>query len=284
MFPMSGTNQKVIVIIMINSELRKLQIGALLTFVGINLRFLSGNVFNALVFFNILQTGDPNNRYDIHAPSIPDMYGDAAMVVAFAAAYLFSKSASGNIVSHIMDYLYERRSQCFETVRYLKNCIIWSKRNFFLAIAGFSLYMISKYPLSIGLEVIYFGDNTTISFILNIFNGVTLLCSSLIFCSVYCKYLFISKPVAMMMYTIFVIRNLFDTNVYWLITSYDLHIGSPFLDIFSPIIIIYSVIYIITTGGIQGRIFHSLKKDKYESARMEKDTSLNAKDRSLILK
>lgn len=269
---------------MINSSVRKLQIGALLTFIGINLRFLSGNVFNALVFFNILQPGNPNNRYDIHAPSIPDMYVDAAMVVTFAAAYLLNKSASENIVSHIMDYLYERRRQRFETVRYLKNCIIWSKRNFFLTIAGFSLYMVSKYPLSIGLEVIYFGDKTMISFILNIFNGVTLLLSSLIFCSVYCKYLFIGKPVTLLMYTIFVIRNLFDTNVYWLITSYDLHIGSPFLDIFSPIIIIYSIIYIIATGGIQGRIFHSLKKDKYKTTRVENDRSINVKDRSLILK
>ncbi|GAN34156.1 MAG: hypothetical protein DYG83_07655 [Candidatus Brocadia sp. AMX2] len=267
---------------MINSSVRKLQISALLIFIGINLRFLSENVFNALIFFNILQIGNSGNKYDIHTPGVPDVYGDAAVVVVFAAAYLLHKSASENIISHIMDYLYERRRQRFKTIRYLKNCIVWSKKNFFLVITGFGLYMVSKYPLSIGLEIIFIEDITILSFILNVFRGITLLYSSLIFCSVYCKYLFISKSVTLMMYTFFVIRNLFDTNVYWLITSYDLHVGAPLLDFFSPIIIVYSVIYTIVNGGIQSRIFHSLKNDKHEFARMKKDTSLNVEDLSLI--
>ncbi len=273
-----------LVIIMINSGVRKLQIGSLLTFIGINLRFISGNVFNALIFFNILQSGDSDNRYDIHAPSIPDMYGDAATVVTFAIAYLLNRSASENIISHIMDYLYEKRSQRLDTIRHLKNCIIWSKRLFFLTITGFSLYMVSKYPLSIGLEVIFLGNNTAISFVLHIVNGIMLLCSSFVFVSVYCKYLFISKPVALMMYTFFLMRNLFDTNVYWLITSYDLHVGAPFLDIFSSIIVAYSVVFIIATGGKQSRIFHSsLTKSKHEYLPGKKSFPC-AKDRSLILK
>ncbi len=267
---------------MINSSVRKLQISAFLTFIGINLRFLSENVFNALVFLNILPSGNPDNKYDFHTPGVPDVYGDAAVVVVFAVAYLLHKSASETIVLHIMDYLYERRRQRFKTIRYLKNCIIWSKKNFFLVITGFGLYMVSKYPLSIGLELIFIEDITTLSFILNVLRGITLWCSSFIFCSVYCKYLFISKSVALMMHTFFVIRNLFDTNVYWLITSYDLHIGAPLLDVFSPIIIVYSLIYIIANGGMPSRIFHSLKNDKHEFAYMKKDTSLNVKDLSLI--
>lgn len=257
---------------MINSSVRKLQISALLTFIGINLRFLSENVFNALIFFNILPQGNTGNRYDIHTPGVPDVYVDAAVVVMFAVAYLLHTYASETIVSYIMDYLYERRSLRFKTIRYLKNCISWSTRNFFLAITGFGLYMISKYPLSIALEIVFIEDITALSFILNAFRGITLLCSSFIFCSIYCKSLFISKSGTFMMHTLFVIRNLFDTNVYWLITSYDLHIGAPIVDVFSPIIIIYSVIYIIAHGGIQSRIFHSLKDDTHEFTHMEKDT------------
>lgn len=70
--------------------------------------------------------------------------------------------------------------------------------------------------------------------------------------------------------------------MYWLITSYDLHIGAPLLDVLSPIIIVYSVIYIIVNGGISSRIFHSLKNDKHEFAHMKKGASLTVKDLSLI--
>lgn len=270
---------------MIDSAVKRLQIGVLLTFVGINLRFVSENVFNALIFFNILQSEDPKNRYDIHAPSVPDMCGDTAMVVTFTAAYLFNRSASESIVLHIMDYLYEKRSQRLETVRHLKNCIIWSKRFFFLTLTGFGFYMVSKYVLSIGLEVFFIGNNAEPAFVLKVLHGIMLLCSSLIFVNVYSKYLFIRKPVVLMMYAFFLIRNLFNTNVYSLITSYDLHVGAPFLDIFSPIIVIYSVVSLISKDGRQNRIFHiSLSRDKHEPLPAAKRSFPSAEDHSLILK
>ena len=45
-----------------------------LIFAGINLRFVTENVFNALIFFNILRSGNPGVKYDIHTPSLPDIY------------------------------------------------------------------------------------------------------------------------------------------------------------------------------------------------------------------
>ena len=75
----------------IQSAIRNLRIGTLLTFIGINLRFVSGNIINALIFFNILKSGNPVHKYDIHAPGIPDMCGDVMMVIVLTIAYLFTQ-------------------------------------------------------------------------------------------------------------------------------------------------------------------------------------------------
>ncbi|MEK7290711.1 MAG: hypothetical protein AAB013_02240, partial [Planctomycetota bacterium] len=59
----------------------------------------------------------------------------------------------------------------------------------------------------------------------------------------YCKYLSTNKYIMFILYLFFIIRNLFATNMLGLISEYDLHVGAPFLDILSPIIIIYSAAY-----------------------------------------
>ena len=41
-------------------------------------------------FFNVLKSGNPVHKYDIHAPSIPDMCGDVMMVIVITIAYLFT--------------------------------------------------------------------------------------------------------------------------------------------------------------------------------------------------
>ena len=50
-----------------------------------------------------------------------------------------------------------------------------------------------------------------------------------------------------------------------LITEYDLHVGAPFLDILSPIVIIYSAAYFITNfkaiGCKEQKLLHDLNQD-----------------------
>lgn len=243
----------------INSALRYLRIGAFLTFVGINLRFVIGNIINALIFFNILQPGNPAHRYDIHAPSIPDMCGDVVMTLVFAAAYLFI--ASNRVKNGVtgLHNLQELSSQYFVAVKRLKNHIHSSKNLFSLTAIGFSLYFLSRYFLSPGLEVVFIENITPLSRVLNILNDVIKIGSPLIFANVYCKYLSTNRSLALVLYVFFLVRNLFATNMLGLITNYDLHIGAPFLDVLTPLIMIYSVVSIIfddkTESGLR-EIFH----------------------------
>ncbi len=225
----------------INSALRDLRIGALLTFVGINLRFVTGNIINALIFFNILQSGNPAHRYDIHAPSIPDMCGDVVMVLVFAIAYLFITSARIKKSVTGADNLYWLRNQHFVAVKHLKNLVHSTKNFFSLTIIGFGLYFLSKYFLSPGLEILFIENTTHLSRVLNMLNDVIKICSPLIFVNVYCTYLSTNKAVTSMLYIFFLVRNLFATNILGLIANYDIHVGAPFLDVLSPGIIFYSM-------------------------------------------
>jgi hypothetical protein len=221
--------------------MRNVRIGTLLTFVGINLRFITGNVINALIFFNILQSRNPDNRYDMHTPSMPDMSGDVLTAVVFIAAYLFNTSAQ--IKTIITDK--EVNLDNLGVTKHLKESIEWSKRFFSITIITFGLYFFSQYFLSVGLGAISLEIHTGISTALSTLNALIMVCSPLIFVYVYCQYLRTSKPITLTLYLFFLIRNLFATNVLGLSTEYDVHIGAPFLDILSPIIIFYSVSCII---------------------------------------
>lgn len=243
----------------INSALKDLRIGALLTFVGINLRFATGNIINALIFFNILRSGNPAHRYDIHAPSIPDMCGDAVMALVFATAYLCITSARIKNSVTGADNLYWLGNQHFVAVKHLKNLVHSTKNFFSLTVIGFGLYFLSRYFLSPGLEILFIENTTHLSRVLNMLNDVIKICSPLIFVNVYCTYLSTNKAVTSMLYIFFLVRNLFATNILGLIANYDIHVGAPFLDVLSPLIIIYSVVSIIFGGKTESGLCEILR-------------------------
>ena len=249
-----------------------IKIYTILIFIGINLRFITENIINALIFFNILQSGNPEVRYDIHSPSIPDMYGDTIMVIVFAIAYVLIPSipmkrvaANVSLKSHdrqgrsYVDIIKVLKSCIFKVgsasihsevhqifVVRLKNHIRWLKSVFFVSIVGIGLYLFSKYILSICLEVLFF-ENDSIPFVLNSLNDIIKLCSSLIFAYVYCSYISVNKIINFILYAFIFIRNFFTMNAIGFITEYDLHVIVPFLDFLTPIIIVYSI-YRVTTN------------------------------------
>lgn len=241
----------------INAAVRNLRISDLLVFIGINLRFITENIMNALIFFHILRPLDQNQRYDIHTPSIPDMCGETVMVIVFAIAYLFHTSARlKNAVTDIPVCLYDGG-----VTRHLEDGLQRSKRFFFTTIAGFGFYFFSRYFFSPVLEVIFIENTTITSFALNILNDMIKLGSPLVFVYMYCQYLAANKAVALMLYIFFIIRNLFATNVLGLITEYDLHVGAPFLDVLSPMIIFYSLSYSIERIELVSDTYFSLDID-----------------------
>lgn len=228
----------------IKSVERNLRVGAFLSFIGINLRFVSVNIIKALILFNILKPGSHEHHYELHVPNMPDMCGDIVAVVMLAFAYFFITSASvKKVINGKSDNFYEISSQYPESIR---NLIHWSKGVFFVTIIGFSLYFLSKYFLSIDLEVFAeeAEESTVLSALVYLNYGIKLF-SALIFVYAYCKYLSPNKSIKILLYTFFFVRNLFATNLLGLITQYDLYPCAPMLDILSPIIIIYSVVGIL---------------------------------------
>ncbi len=227
--------------VMIDSAFRDLRTGVLLTFVGINLRFFTGNVINALIFFHVLRPANPDHRYDIHAPSIPDMYGDVVMTLVFAAAYHFITSLRIKRVVTGLDCLPGLSGRRLAAIERLKRHVRSSKNSLFLLALGFGSYFLSKYFLSPGLEIAFPENTTPLCRFLSLVNDMIKLCNPLIFVYVYCKHLTASKSVALPLFLFFLARNLFSTNVLGFITDYDIHVGAPFLDVLSPLIIIYSL-------------------------------------------
>lgn len=230
----------------IQSKIKNLRIATLLTFIGINLRFVSGNVINALIFFNILKSGNPNRKYDIHAPSIPDICGDVVMIIVLTIAYIFITSNHvKNTGKRIFDSRHEMHNQALLPKKQLKDYVHHSSVMFSATILGVGMYLFSRYVLSIVLEVFFIENTTGTFFILNMLNDILRLCSPLIIVYVYCKYLSANKCIMFILNLFFIIRNLFATNMMGLITVYDLHVGAPFLDILAPMIIIHSVVCLI---------------------------------------
>lgn len=250
--------------------LSSIRIGTLLIFIGINMRFITENVFNALVFFNIWQSGNPHMRYDIHAPSIPDMCGDVVMVIIFTAAYMlitspsvkkivsevpsrFSEDFGSNypeVIRQLKDYVRSVGAASIlsrihlGSLRQIKSHIRWTKGIFFVCIVGFGLYLFSKYILSIGLEI-FFIENTSISFVLNLLNDVVKLCSCFVSIYIYCSYLSTNKIINLIFYVFFFVRNLFTMSIMGFIGNYDLHIVTPFLDTLTPVMLVYSMVFIV---------------------------------------
>ncbi len=224
-----------------------LRVGTLLTFIAINLRFVSGNILNALILLNILQSKNPDRRFDIHAPSTPDIWCDVVMIIVLTVAYVFITSNQiKNVRTTVFLNIHEMSNQNLSTIRRLKDYIYQYMGIFYATVTGASMYLFSRYVLSIGLEVSFIENTTGTFFVLNMLNDILRLCSPLIIVYAYCKYLSTNKYIMFILYLFFIIRNLFATNMLGLITVYDLHVGAPFLDILSPIIIIYSAAYFIT--------------------------------------
>lgn len=209
--------------------------GAFLAFIAINMRFVSGNILNALIFFNVLQSRNPAKRFDIHTPSLPDIYGDVVILILLACAYFYLLCGSAMVADAI------RLSSGKICTQYLTSRIRGHKIVFSLSALGLILYFTSRYVLSPLLEVAFPQDITGTSIAINITNDVLRLCSPLILVHAYCKYLSAAVPVVFVMYVFFGIRNLLATNVLGFVTGCDLHVGAPFLDILSPTIILYSM-------------------------------------------
>lgn len=227
--------------------MRDVRVGVLLTFIVINLRFVSGNILNALIFFNFIQSKNPDRRFDIHAPSTPDIWCDVVMIIVCTIAYAFLTSKqTKSILTRVSLDIHEMSNQNLTTIRRLKDCIYQSLGIFYATVTGVSMYLFSRYILSIGLEVFFIENTTGTFFVLNRLNDILRLCSPLIIVYAYCKYLSTNKYIMFILYLFFIIRNLFATNMLGLITEYDLHVGAPFLDILSPIIIVYTAAYFIT--------------------------------------
>lgn len=222
---------------------RDLKIGALLIFIGVNLRFAIGNIIHGLIYFDFLQSGNHEHRYEVHVPNLPDMCGDVAMAIVFVFAYLFITSDSvKKIVRGITNNSTELSNQDIQPIRQL---IKWTKTLFSASIIGFGLYFFSKYFLSIGIETFLEGEEEShILFILNVLNCMVRLGSVFVFIYVYCKYLSLNKTVTLVLYSFFFMRFLFATNMLGFITEYDLYIGASLLDFLTPILIIHSIISI----------------------------------------
>ncbi len=215
--------------------LRYRRTGALLAFIAINMRFVSGNICNAMVFFNVLQSRNPAKKFDIHTPSLPDIYGDTIVLILFACAYFYVLFGNAMVTEA------KRLSPNKMCTQHLTNCTRRLKTVFSLSALGLILYFTTRYLLSPLLEVAFPLEVTRTSIALNITNDVLRLCSPLLLVHAYCRYLSAGVPVIFVMYVFFVIRNLLATNVLGFVTGCDLHVGAPFLDILSPIIILYSL-------------------------------------------
>ena len=234
---------------MAKDTFKDLRTGTFLTFLGINLFFIAGNIINFLIFFDLLQTDDPENRYDIHTPSVPDSNVDILLIIVLAAAYFYIKSFyQNNTTPDTHDNMGDMKKQIQVSTRHINEYALWSWKFFIVSVIGSGLYLFSKYVLSTGILLIIFEvvfnesmDNYGLTYASGILNDLIIVCSPIIIVYAYNKYLSTSRSVALALYLCFIIRNLFTTNMLGLVTSYDLHAGTPFLDTLSPLIVIYSI-------------------------------------------
>lgn len=231
-----------------NDIFKDLRRSTFLTFLGINLFFVAGNIIHVLIFFDILQTNDPESRYDIHTPSVPDSNVDLLLVFVLAAAFFYMKSFYlNNMATGIEDDLGGMEKQDQVSVRLINVYVSWSCKIVYMSVVGSGLYLFSKYVLSTGilsmvLEAVFgVNMNSGLEYAMSVLNDLIIVCSPIFIVYAYNKYMSTDRSVAFALYLFFIIRNLFATNVLGLVTSCDLHAGAPFLDIMSPLIIGYSI-------------------------------------------
>ena len=181
-----------------------------------------GNIINFLIFFNILQADDPENRYDIHTPSPPDSNMDILLVFVFAAAYFYIKSFYlNNMIPERQSNLRGMKKQSQVSVRHITEYVRWSWNIFFVSVVGTGLYLFSKYILSTGMlsivleAVISKNMNNGFTCALDVLNNLIIACSPIFIVYAYNKYLLTNRSVSFALYLYAIIRNLFATNVLW---------------------------------------------------------------------
>ncbi len=251
---LQGINNKYIIL---NLAIKDLGLSAFINFIGINLRFFTENTLNALVFFNIIQAGNPANRYDIHTPSPPDMTGDAATIITITIAYLFFASHNvRNALNVTINNNDKMDTQYIKAVKHLEACYRWVKNFFLVTVAGFGVYFFSKYVLSTGIDVVFVEGNA-ISNILGIVSSLIQICYPFVFVYAYCKYVVANTAIALLLYSFFFIRNLFATGLLGFVTYYDLHVVAPFLDWLTILILLYSIGCIMLHHSA-AKLFHKI--------------------------
>ncbi|MDR4507702.1 MAG: hypothetical protein MRJ65_05605 [Candidatus Brocadiaceae bacterium] len=230
---------------MITTAARDLKFGVLLTFIFINIKIFIENVLNFLVFFNIVQSADPSSRYDIHSPSPPDIIGDIVAIIILCEVYYFITSENiKNIFSRKPADSPVRNLKHKEVINQIKNYVTGFKKLFFVITTVFSLGIFSKYFLSLGLETMII-ENPSVSFVLSKLNDMIIVFCPLIAVGIYCRFLYASRAIAISLYLFYFIRSLLGTGFFGLVGVYDLHVSVPFLDILSPLIIIYSLVRVV---------------------------------------
>lgn len=228
------------------SLIRNIRIGAFLTFIGINLRFIVGEIIKPLILFDVLQPGGhSHHRYEFHTPNLPDMCGDFITIVILAFAYFFMTSSS--FKKNIKGMMYSSCDKSYkyhESIRKIRDYLIDAKNIFIVTAVGFGLYFFSKYALTIGLEAFSSEESESegIPHILNIFNHAIKLLASLAFVYAYCKYISANRLIKPVLYTFFFIKSLLLTNVLGFVHEFDLEMIAPVLDVMLPWILIYSTI------------------------------------------
>ncbi len=227
------------------SLLRNVRIGALFTFIAVNLRFVVGDIIKPLILFDVIQPGGHGHghKYEFHTPNLPDMSGDVITIILFGLAYMFISSSSiKNIIRGMMYTCCETESKSRESIRRMRDVIIAVKNLFYVAAVGFGLYFFSKYILTTGLEAFFSEESESegIPFILNIINSAIKLCAALAFVYAYCKYLGAHRHTKIMLYMFFFIRSLLLTNMLGFVHGYDIEVGAPIIDVLLPGILIYA--------------------------------------------
>lgn len=228
----------------IKSAEKNLKIAVLLTFISINLNYVVGNFMKPLFLLDIVKPiGHHAHHYEIHVPNLPDICGDIVTVIILAFAYLFLTSSP---VKRLWQIISEKEGSDSYLASSIQS-VRWSRSVFLITSIGFALYFLSKYYLSLGLEV--FGEEeeegSLIVHAFAFFNYWIVLCSAFILVYAYCKYANPNKAVSFFLYVFFLIRSLFATNMLGLVTHYDIFVGSTAVDMFVPAILGYSIFCIL---------------------------------------
>lgn len=238
------------------TQIRSLRFGAFLTFMGINIRFIVGEIIKPLILFGFLQPGGyGHNRYEFHVPSMPDMCGDVVTIVLLTAAYLFMTSTGFKY--NIRGMMYgscDKEEAQHESVKKIRDYIITVKNVFIITVIGFSLYFLSKYAFTTGLEAFSSDESglSAVSYLLRIVNDALKLLAAIAFVYAYCKYIGANKVIKPVLYSFFLLNNLLLSNLLGFYHGFDLEMLGPVMDALMPGLLIYITIdFMVRTRAVR---------------------------------